>query len=90
MLATSVKANPTNWEDHVRVVCFAYNTSSQTSTGYSPFYFMYGREARLPVDLTFHCFRREAISPPEYVRQLQLNLNQAYNLVRSIMGDVQC
>lgn len=90
MLATCAKANPANWEDHVRAVCFAYNTSSQASTGYSPFYLMYGREARLPIDLTFQNGPRQDVPLSDYARQLQFNLNQAYNLVRSKLGDVQC
>ena len=53
MLATTVKENPTSWEDHIRKVCFAYNSSIHPTTGYSPFYLMFGRNARSPADLLF-------------------------------------
>ena len=53
MLATCTQDHPATWEDHLRGVCMAYNTSMHPTTGYSPFFLMFGRDARLPVDLTF-------------------------------------
>jgi transposase InsO family protein len=53
MLATSAKDNPATWETHLPKLCLAYNTSIQASTGYTPFFLMFGREARLPVDIMF-------------------------------------
>ena len=53
MLATASKGNPNKWEKFLRPVCFAYNTSIQASTGYTPYYLMYGREPQLPIDLEF-------------------------------------
>ena len=38
MLSTSIKDYQGTWEDHIRAVCMAYNTSVQPTTGYTPFY----------------------------------------------------
>lgn len=38
MLATTCKDHPFDWEDHIRKVCMAYNTSTQSTTGYTPFF----------------------------------------------------
>jgi len=50
MLATVVKSHK-EWESHLRATCMAYNTSIQCTTGKSPFFLMFGRRARIPVDL---------------------------------------
>ena len=51
MLAITSKDNPYSWEDQVRKVCLAYNTSPQSTTGYTPFFLVFGPQARLPVDI---------------------------------------
>ena len=50
-LLKMVGENEDEWENYLESVLFAYRTSKQASTKYSPFYVMYGREPRLPVDL---------------------------------------
>ena len=52
MLSMYINSSPTNWDEILPYVTFAYNSSRQESTGRSPFFLMYGREARLPVDVT--------------------------------------
>jgi len=32
-------------------ICFAYNTSANTSTGYISFYMMYGKGTKIPADI---------------------------------------
>ena len=53
MLATSTENHPFDWEQQLRKVCMAYNTSVQSSTGFTPFYLMFGRQARLPIDIIY-------------------------------------
>ena len=52
MLSTTVQDHNT-WENRICPVCMAYNSSTQTTTGFSPFYLMFGRQPRLPIDLTY-------------------------------------
>ena len=52
MLAMYVNTYHTNWDEYVDYVAFAYNTSRHESTGMTPFFALYGREAVLPVDVT--------------------------------------
>ena len=50
-LLKMVDNNTNEWEKYIDSVLFSYRTSKQDSTKYSPFFIMYGRTPRLPVDL---------------------------------------
>ena len=87
MLSTTIDEHPFEWEDHLRKVCFAYNTSVQATTGYSPYFLMFGREARLPVDLLYQTDPgRNELTIPEYVSKLRTTLTAAYEGVRRSFG----
>ena len=42
-----------SWEDALDPILFALRASVSASTGYSPFYLVYGRDAPLPLDSIF-------------------------------------
>ena len=56
-LLNMLKAIPENeknkWKDHLSKLCFAYNSTVHKSTGFTPFFLMFGRESRLPIDGVF-------------------------------------
>ena len=82
MLSTMVGGHHDTWEDHVRSVCMAYNTSLQPTTGYSPFFLMFGRKARLPIELAYGTSETATHSPNEYAAALQKSLGSAFEQVR--------
>jgi hypothetical protein len=41
------------WDEGLDILAFAYNTSEHCTTEVTPFSVMFGREARIPVDLTY-------------------------------------
>eukprot|EP00731_Ephydatia_muelleri_P031382 Em0022g896a len=88
MLTTCGRSHPFEWEDHIRKVCFAYNTSVQATTGYSPFFLMFDRQARLPIDLMYgtECGNSVTKTVPEYVTKLSEAFVEAYAAVRDTMG----
>ena len=42
-----------DWDEYVDQILFAYRCSVNSTTGYSPFYLLYGRHPRLPLDSVF-------------------------------------
>ena len=74
MLATAAEERPFEWEEHLRRLCMAYNTSVHPSTGYTPFYFMFGRQARMPIEIMFGSPTPPTSSSSEYAGRLQKQL----------------
>ena len=50
-LAKLVNEEQNDWDTHLETILCAYRVSKQKSTGYSPFYLMFHRHPRLPIDL---------------------------------------
>ena len=90
MLATTSHKHPLDWEEHIRKVCMAYNTNVQATTGYSPFYLMFGRKARLPVDIMFPTEKPATnVSYGEYAKAMRETMEKAFHTVHEHVGDKQ-
>jgi len=88
MLAKLVSENQRDWDQHLSAVAFAYRTSVQESTGFTPYFLLFGREARIPADLVYgpppDAPRQDGL--PEFVTQQRETLDSAYQLARKHLG----
>ena len=50
ILAKAVKDDQRDWDLHLPQALFAYRTSVQESTGFTPFLLTFGRSPKLPID----------------------------------------
>ena len=82
MLRTLPEKFKTSWKDHVSKLSYAYNWTRHATTGYSPYYLLFGRSPRLPIDLLLNVSREEkkSASLPEYVKKWKGALQEALNI----------
>ena len=82
MLGTLNPSQKSNWKAHVPSLVHAYNSTRHESTGQSPYFLMFGREPRLPVDLAFGLGDKEERTLTKYVEDLRSKMKTAYHLAQ--------
>jgi len=84
MLRTLTEKEKSNWKDSVNKLVFSYNCTRCEVTGFSPFYLLFGRTPRLPVDILFR-LTPETGTPDhrEYMRKWREGMQEAYEITRN-------
>lgn len=82
MLGTLEDVKKHNWSQHISHLVHAYNCTKSEATGYSPYYLMFGPEARLPIDACFDITTdcEKETSHLQYVETLRKDLQKVYKL----------
>ena len=82
MLRTLSESDKSCWPDSVNKLIHAYNCSPHSSTGYSPFFLMFGREPKLPIDLMISIKKdtQESDNYNKYVQLWKRNMKEAYGI----------
>ena len=86
MLAAAAKDHPWDWDKQLRKLCMAYNSSTHPTTGYTPFFLMFGRQVRMPIDVMYGQPTSQPLSHSEYATNLRQRLETAYRHVREQMA----
>ncbi|XP_012822696.2 uncharacterized protein LOC105947845 [Xenopus tropicalis] len=82
MLGTLPVEDKKSWSKHVEAMVHAYNSTRHDSTGFSPYFLMFGREPRLPLDVQLGV-STDGVSHRDhfqYVSRLREGLTTAYRL----------
>lgn len=80
-----------DWPRRLQTLTFMYNCTAHETTGYAPFYLMFGRVPRLPVDVLFSTvFHDSAVmSYDKYVACLAVDLKEAMEVAQAHAGKEQ-
>lgn len=90
MLAKLMEDHPLDWDELLPYCVFAYNISVHKSTKLSPYYILYGREPKLPIDHMFGNATYEKEKPMSvYVQQLKSRLEEAAVIARANIEEAQ-
>ena len=82
MLKSIPEPEKQRWSNHVSKLCFAYNSTTNSATGFTPFYLMFGRESRLPIDclLPIEGVQSGNKTHAEFVRDWKKSMKEAFQL----------
>ena len=82
MLRTLPETYKSRWSDHLNKVVYAYNCTRCDSTGYSPFYLLFGRDPPLAFDRLFDLrpFQEQKQPYEAYVDNWRKAMEQAHQL----------
>ena len=81
MLGTLSDKEKSDWKSYLGCMTHAYNCTKHASTTYSPYYLMFGRHPRLPIDVEFGLPKSNSgdnSSKSRYVQKLRRRLNYAF------------
>ena len=82
LLSKVISENQRDWAERLPMVVAAYNAAQHETTQFSPYFLMYGREYRTPLDLTLDIpTKTSPESECEYVTQLRERIQSAYTAV---------
>jgi transposase InsO family protein len=85
ILRCFVSPHHDDWDEYLAIVEFAYNDSVQASTGFTPFYALYGRHPYSPLALFYPPARK--LEERETVTDFSERMRQLYREVRlAILG----
>lgn len=82
MLGTLDDDQKEDWKSYVPSLVHAYNATKHDTTGYSPFYLMFGRHPRLPIDISMG-IELEAVEQKtrsQVVEDMRERLDWAYDV----------
>ena len=81
-LSHYVSSNQKDWDKYLNPVLFGYRVSPSEVTGESPFYMLYGREPRLPMDVSFLPPRELSALIAEHCARVVENIEIAHRIAK--------
>ena len=78
-----------DWDLKIPLVLFAIRTSDHSTTGFSPFNLVYGREARIPWDIAYGPAPHTPIPREHWVAERKEHMAKVFKMVREVTSKKQ-
>ncbi|KAL5268396.1 hypothetical protein ACHWQZ_G002306 [Mnemiopsis leidyi] len=89
-LTKYVLEHPDTWPDKLKIIAFAYNTSQNKSTKFSPHFLLHGQEARVPNDLVFGTTSSEYYKTQAHLAsKTYYSIKEAWDFALKNIGNLQ-
>lgn len=76
-----INNNQDNWNELVSFGCFSYNTTIHESTGFTPHFLHFGRDAQVPSSL--HAENKSFYEYNDFVSEVQHNIRASFEIARN-------
>ena len=86
MLAKCISDTQTNWSYYLRYLTFVYNATEHSSTSFSPYFLMFGRDPFWRLDLCAHTLEQDHANVSDYAKQTVERIDYAHQLAREHLG----
>ena len=82
MLKSIPEKEKKNWKIHLPKLMFAYNSTVNKTTGYSPYFLLFGRESHLPIDSIFPVEAKKLNNKTyaKFVENWQSSMKEAFEI----------
>ena len=80
----NVRDATNNLDLNIKLTLIAYRSAVQASTGYIPYFLLYGRAMRLPLDVIYRSLERDQ-SRTDYAIEVRKTIDRAYEVERDLM-----
>ncbi|KFD51373.1 hypothetical protein M513_07778 [Trichuris suis] len=85
VLRALVSETPGNWDSALPLETMAYNTSVHEATGVTPYFALFGREARVPVDIQYGLPKPRPEHISAYIWQTRERMHKVHSFMRRRM-----
>ena len=84
ILSAFVFEHPDTWDLPIDQAIFAYNTSHHESTGFSPYELLFGRVARMAVEIALGVPLRDPRSQSDYVQAVRQSIRGSQSIAQQV------
>lgn len=84
MIRTLPPKAKSKWPQMLQQLTFCYNCTEHETTGFAPFFLMFGRVPRLPIDVLFQnvLLNEDVVDYKDFVSKLRKDLQEAAHIAR--------